>query len=115
MGIVLSLFREIDTWLRFGSMSQKAMIYDQDTDYRHKVLFFPEINQLMQDQDSDLTMMVKTILSEHELNHRVVETDPASGERRTVNIHKEGPIGYSQELQETLQMLRLRPEFCRFM
>jgi hypothetical protein len=93
MGIVLSLFREFDTWLRFGSMSQKAMIYDQDTDYRHKVLFFPEINQLMQDQDSDLTMMVKTILSEHELNHRVVETDPASGERRTVNIHKEGPIG----------------------
>lgn len=93
MGIVLSLFREIDTWIQFGSMSQKAMIYDQDTDYRRKILFFPEINQFMQDQDSDLTMMVKTILSEHKLNHRVVETDPITGERRTVNIYKEGPIG----------------------
>ncbi|MFA5922598.1 MAG: hypothetical protein WC856_15130 [Methylococcaceae bacterium] len=93
MGVVLSLFRENETWLRFGSMSQKAMIYDQDTDYRRKVLFFPEINQFMQDKDADLTMMVKTILSEHELNHRVVETNPITGEKRTINIHKEGPIG----------------------
>ena len=92
MGVVLSLFRENDSWLRFGSMSQKAMIYD-DTCYQHKILFLPEINQLLQDKDSDITMIMKSILSEHQLNHRVVECDPLTNKRQTVTIQKQGPVG----------------------
>jgi hypothetical protein len=86
---VLKLFRPNDTWIALSSISPKGLIYDTRS-YRGKLLFMPECNQLVE-QDSLLTQLVKTILTEGSITHLTVDTgDSRSPEGRVIT--KEGPI-----------------------
>ena len=86
---VLKLFRQNASWIILSSISPKGLIYDQRS-YRGKVLFLPECNQLV-DQDSLLTQLVKTILTEGSITHLTVDTgDSRSPEGKVIT--KQGPI-----------------------
>ena len=86
---VLKLFRQNETWIILSSVSPKGLIYDQRS-YRGKLLFLPECNQLV-DQDSLLTQLVKTILTEGSITHLTVDTgDSRSPEGKVIT--KQGPI-----------------------
>lgn len=75
-------------YIQVSGMSQKAMIFDQER-YSHRIIVMAEADGIMGD---DLDYFLRTLLSEHRINYRVVDKDK-NGKLVTHVINKEGPIG----------------------
>ena len=86
--VITKLFPK-DTCIFFSSMSEKALIYD-DEDYRHKFILLREDEAA---KNEFIQYILRTLLSEGIISHRVTEKDPETNRQGVRKIEKEGPTG----------------------
>lgn len=71
--------------------SPRALIYDDDADYRHKVVIIGEADSIP--EDGPAASAIRSIASDNEMRYDVVERDERTGAHATRHIVKPGPTG----------------------
>jgi hypothetical protein len=89
MTSVLALLPD-SAWHRIDAGSPRVLIYD-DSDLRHKVLIFDEIDSLPGGDDNPAASALRNLLQEHRLKYSVVVHDPKEKKYIVKNVVKDGP------------------------
>lgn len=88
---VLKLFHENDGHYQLSTLSEKALFYSS-REWKGRVVFIPEANQLQADESSVLLSVLRQLVTDGRISHEVTVKDPDSGEMSTRLVEKEGPV-----------------------
>ncbi len=74
-----------------GASSERALIYDEDGDYKHKIVIVAEADSLP--DEGPAASAIRALASENEMRYDVVEQEGGTGSFHTRHIVKPGPTG----------------------
>lgn len=88
LDMVLNLLPEA-TYHEIDAGSPRALIYDELSDLRHRIVVFREVDSLPTGEDNPAASAIRNLLQDHHLHYAVVEK--VDGIHQTRHIKKAGP------------------------